>query len=245
MAKDKEEELLNLPEFDEKEFIRSEKNRAKAVVVFFLIGAGVGLLAGYLYDLNLWYFSVLLLFIFILFFRIIMNALGLEMPKTGGQKVFLFMEFFLTFIIFWVLFLNPPISVVSGLEASHVQINHNGDWVPVNLEKGSNNVYVLNSTFTQVPVSIYWNVTVSYPKALSSVSVIVSLYGPSSSTPLRTSTVSAGFHQHMNYVYYVYFNTTARYYPNSGNYLEVTFNALSNGESIHPADFQVILSTAT
>lgn len=224
MARDKEEELLNLPEFDETEFIRSEKNRAKAVIFFFLIGAALGLLAGYLFDIGLWYFSVILAFIFLLFLRFIMNALNLEMPKTGGQRIFLVMEFILTFIVFWILFLNPPLSVVSGPQVSNIQVQgSNGQWTGISQLSG--NIYAWYVNNVSYRTYLYF----VYP--INSISVNELLYsGPPSLA--ASSILKSAYNVTHNYVNnHLYFNISKGFEPSSGKYLEIQISTEAHGHS--------------
>lgn len=239
MAKDSEEQLLDLPDFDEREFLKSERNRAKAVVYFFLIGAGLGLLSGYLFVAHMWYFALLLIFVFLVFLRFIMEALGLEMPKTGGQRVFLVMELVLTWLVFWILFLNPPLSVVSDVQVSNIQVNENGSWVA--LKETGNNVY---------PWYIgdkSYNVTVSYAHPFTVTYVNETLYSSTASgnviskgpisVNLNTVTVN-------ELKSYLYFSISSGFTPNSGQYLDIQITAVSNGVS-HTSSFQLVLAAVT
>lgn len=224
MARDKEEELLNLPEFDEKDFIRTERNRARAVVTFFLIGAGFGLLAGYLYDLKLWYFSVILVFVFLLFMRFIMQALRLELPKTTGQRFFLVMEFILTFIIFWILFLNPPFSVVSGPQVSNIQVQGaNGQWTGVT--ELSTNVYAWTPGNSSYRAYVYF----VYP--ITTIQVNEKLYnGPPQTSGANLAREATNITH--NYAGdHLYFNITSNFRPSAGYYLVIEVVTLAHGES--------------
>ncbi len=220
MARDKEEELLDLPEFDEKEFIRSEKNRAKAVVTFFLIGAGMGLLAGYLYDIHLWYFAVLLLFVFIVFIRFIMQALKLEVPKTNGQKFFLFMEYFLAFIIFWVLFLNPPFSVVSGPQISNIQVQGTGGtWESASA--------LTNNFYSYTPGNNSYRAYIYFVYPIESIQVNELLYASLTSTSTLRQDQNISYHYVGNEIY---FNITSGFQPVQGRYLVFQILTYAHGQ---------------
>ncbi len=189
MPKKKEEPLFVEPEFDEMNFIREEKERAKGVVAVFVIGALIGLLSGYLSLIGLWYFSVLIIFIFLLFLKIILNALRIELPKRNSHKFFLVGEFILTWLIFWILFLNPPLHVVSGPQISDLQSQTSTGWANVNEPK----LDVYNLPVSDHSVRLYIN----YKYPITSVSVNEAPAG----SPSSTSTVQS------NYVGdHVYFN---------------------------------------
>ena len=61
MAKPKDSPLFEEPEFDEKEYLSSESERAKGIVIIFVLGALSGLFAGYLQLLGYWELSALLM----------------------------------------------------------------------------------------------------------------------------------------------------------------------------------------
>ncbi len=168
MAKDKAEPVFEEPEFDEKEFLRSEKERAKGIIIIFLIGALLGLFSGYLLTIGLWYFGVLLFFVIALFLRQIFGILGVPLPKRASHWFYLVMEYLIIWVVFWVIFLNPPLTVASGPQISSPQFQmSDGTWHTLN-QSGSNTYVIYNG---------YYNlgVHVSYMKAITSYSVSESL----------------------------------------------------------------------
>ena len=52
MAKDKDQEIFVEPEFIEKDFLQSEKERAKSTIVMFLLAVALGLFSGYLFLID-------------------------------------------------------------------------------------------------------------------------------------------------------------------------------------------------
>ncbi len=116
MAKDKDQEIFVEPEFIEKDFLQSEKERAKTTIVVFLLAAALGLFSGYLFlIIGIWYVGLLLMFLFIISFKRLVQALHLKMPQRGSQVFILVMVFILTWIIFWTVFLNPPVNSLGGV----------------------------------------------------------------------------------------------------------------------------------
>lgn len=189
MPKKKEEPLFVEPEFDEIAFISEEKERAKAVVAVFIIGALIGLLSGYLSLIGLWYFSILIIFVFLLFLRIILNALRLELPKRTSHRIFVIGEFIFTWLIFWILFLNPPLHVVSGPQISDLQEHTSSGWTSVKEPK----LDVFN-----LPVSTDHGVRlyVNYKYPITSITVQEAPAGSPSSTSALSS------HYAGNYLYF-------------------------------------------
>lgn len=187
MVKKKDEPVFVEPEFDEKEYIREEMERAKSAVVVFLIGALIGLLAGYLDMIGMWYFSILIIFVFLLFFKIILNSLGLEIPRKTTNKIFMGGELVLTWLIFWIIFLNPPVHVVAGPQISNFEMHDTSGWASISQSKG---VYQLPVTNHSVRLYIHYK----YP--ITSVSVTEALSGSSTFSHLSSNYAGS----------YVYFN---------------------------------------
>lgn len=193
MAKKKEEPLFVEPEFDEREYLRDQKETAKAVVTIFVIGALIGLLSGYLMLSGLWYFSILIIFVFLLFLKVILNALGMELPKRNSQKLFLVGEFILTWLVFWILFLNPPLHVVSGPQISDLQVPSSSGTGWVSAQEPKLDIY-------NVPVSDHsLRLYINYKYPITSISVTQAPKGsPTSTTQLPNNHVGN----------YLYFNLT-------------------------------------
>ncbi|MCL4329684.1 MAG: hypothetical protein M1533_01615 [Candidatus Thermoplasmatota archaeon] len=170
MAKDKAEPVFEEPEFDEKEFLRSEKDRAKGIILIFIIGALLGLLSGYFLTIGLWYFAVLLFFVIALFLKQIFGVLGVPLPKRGSHWFYLVMEYLIVWLVFWVIFLNPPLSVASGPQISSPQFQMaGGTWQTLN-QSGSN-TYVIYGGYYDLGVHV------SYMKPITSYSVSESFSG--------------------------------------------------------------------
>lgn len=121
MPKDKEQEVFVEPEFNERDFLSSEKERAKATIVVFLIAAGIGLASGVLYMMGIWYVGVIIMLLLMLYFKRLLKMLHLQVPQVTSHFFFLFMVFFLTWIIFWTVSLNAPLQNIAGPEVKDLQ----------------------------------------------------------------------------------------------------------------------------
>ncbi|PYB68875.1 hypothetical protein DMB44_01605 [Thermoplasma sp. Kam2015] len=128
MPKDSEEPLVKIPEFDERKFLFDEKERAKSIVVIFVIGAIVGTISGYMQLLGYWYLSLILILVVLLFSEYIMKGLGVQVSKKTSHRILLVGEFLLTWLVFWILVLNPPLNHVSGPEIANLQMYSSGVW---------------------------------------------------------------------------------------------------------------------
>ncbi|MDA8144243.1 MAG: hypothetical protein M0T81_09700 [Thermoplasmatales archaeon] len=166
MVKPKAEPIFEEPEFDEREYLEGEKERAKTMIVTFVIGAFLGLFAGYIYILGYGYLDILLIFVFIIFIKQILKGLGLTLPKRTWHWVLVGGEFLLTVIIFWTIFINPPITTVSSIQISGLQYNSSGSWVS---PATTSNINILGS-----PGSYSMRAYVNYNSPISNVTVTAS-----------------------------------------------------------------------
>src|SRR5579875_512433 len=122
MAKSKDEPLFEEPEFDEREYIESEKERAKAIIFIFIIGALIGLLSGYFQILGYTYLSVILMLVFLVVLSRILKFLGVKLSTRASHRIINYGEYVLTWMLFWIVFLNPPIHTVSPPQIVSLQV---------------------------------------------------------------------------------------------------------------------------
>jgi hypothetical protein len=211
MAKQKSEPIFEEPEFDEREYLEGEKERAKTLVVAFVIGAVLGLLSGYIYVLGYGYLDILLIIVFLALLKQILSALKLTLPKRTWHWFLVGAEFLLTIIIFWTIFINPPITTVSNIQISPLYYNDNGSWVKLSESNGQYQVSPSLSVFS-------FKVYVNYNSPITNVTV--------SSTALINQSYSRSSH-------YEYFNVTV---PSFGSSVAVTLTATASDRT-STADF--------
>ncbi|MCL4307240.1 MAG: hypothetical protein M1592_00470 [Candidatus Thermoplasmatota archaeon] len=144
--------LFEEPEFDEVEYIRSERNRSVIVMFIFLIGALAGLLAGYLQLIGYTYLSVLLFFVIAIFLGKILTSMGFKLPQRTSHKAINYLIFFAVFLLFWIIFLNPPVHTVSAPQVVNVQALYNGHYVTMT---STSNIYEINTSLTSVPYMVH------------------------------------------------------------------------------------------
>ncbi|MGC8608269.1 MAG: hypothetical protein ACP5UV_00160 [Thermoplasmata archaeon] len=159
MPKDDEEPLVNIPEFNERDFIYNEKERAKSIVIIFVIAAIVGIVSGYLQLIGYWYFSVLLIIVVLLFSETILKALKVNFSKKTTHRILLVGELFLTWLVFWIMVLNPPITHVSGPEISGLQMYQSSSWSTPSLTSGAYSVPFGQTDSFRVYIFAYSGVT--------------------------------------------------------------------------------------
>ena len=190
MAKDKDQEIFVEPEFIEKDFLQSEKERAKSTIVMFLLAAALGLFSGYLFLIGIWYVGLLLMFLFIISFKRLIQALHLKMPQRGSQVFILVMVFILTWIIFWTVSLNPPVSSVGGPQVSSIQVYNpsTSSWSSL---AESNGIYHYSITQNGV---LSMRLYISYITTINNVTITVSSAG-STASPVT-------FNYFNNYAYF-------------------------------------------
>lgn len=220
MAKDKDQEVFVEPEFNQRDFLNSEKQRAKATIVVFLLAAALGLVSGYFYIIGIWYVAVIIVLLLLIYFKRLLRALHLKVPEVSSHMFFLVMVFFLTWIIFWTVSLNPPIHTTAQPEIKDLEYHFGNvtNWTGVS---GSNNVYTIN-----IPQNNYntaFRMNVSYVKSLETANI--TLYQ-----------VSGGSHSTMTSHYFngwLYFNQTLST-SGSGSVYDYSVNIIFNGVSSQP-----------
>ena len=129
MAKPKEEPVFEIPEFDETEYIRKERERAKAIIIIFLLGLLTGFLAGYLQLLGYTYLSVIIMLVVLVFLGKILRFFKVKVSELNSHKFLNGAMYFLTWMLFWIVFLNPPLHTVSAPQISQADIHVDGHLV--------------------------------------------------------------------------------------------------------------------
>ena len=191
MAKNKTDEPVFVePEFNEREYIVEEKERAKTTVFVFILGILSGLLEGFLEMNGLYYLSILLFILTLLGLFKILPLLKLRIPTRNSHKFYLFMMVLLTSILFWSVALNPPISVNTQPALSLQQYSSNS-WISVN-QSGGNYVLPVSSTHSNFSLrdGIYFANNINAVSFTSSISngltYCDSSYYGTSNTPIQT-----------------------------------------------------------
>ncbi len=203
MPKDKTTDLLNAEPFEEKEFLTYEKDRAKAVITVFIMAFLLAIASTYLYLQGLWYMAVLLFFILVLFLKYVLSYLKIPFPKRGWHKFLLFAQLFFTWLIFWIVFLNPPFAVVSGPQIGPPQYEPSANvWQTLS---GTGGVY-------DIPYNASHSIRVSVSFVSGITSYTVSQLYKGTLTDLTSNLFSGS----------IYFNTTASPFAGYPVYLTIT-----------------------
>ncbi len=154
MSKDKAEPAFVEPEFNKIEFLESEKERAKAVIFMFVLGLLLAILSAELYLNGMWYFAVLIFIAILYFIKFIFQTLKLSLPERSSHKLFLFAEFFFTWLVFWIILLNPPFATVSGPQFSAPQASIHGFDNYTALSQVSSGTYSITQGVTSMRIQI-------------------------------------------------------------------------------------------
>ena len=164
MAKPKESILFEEPEFDEKEFLVMEKERAKGILLIFVIGALSGILAGYLQLLGYTYLSILLMLAILVLLSRILTVFGIRASERVSHKVINYGTYALTWLLFWIIFLNPPLHVVSSPQIDNFAVQQSGQttWTTMNL--GANDVYQSPTGANQYSIHLTYKYNFSVTK---------------------------------------------------------------------------------
>ncbi|MGP6220656.1 hypothetical protein [Caldiplasma sukawensis] len=144
MPKNKDEPVFKLPEFNEEEYLKYERNRSSTTIVVFVFAILAGFAEGFLELFGYGYLSVLLFLVLLMLLFRILGYLKLPIPQRSSHKFYLIAVFFLASILFWSLALNPPISVNTEPSIT-MQYLHNGSWVNVNQTNGKFTLFTITS----------------------------------------------------------------------------------------------------
>lgn len=211
MAKKPDEPLFVEPEFNEREFLETEKERAKSTIVVFIIGALLGIFSGYLDLLGYAYISVLLIFVFIIFIAKILLKMNIRIPKRTSHKLYTYAVLFFSWLIFWIIFLNAPFHTLTGPQFTSLEYkDSSGSWTAV---ASHNGVYSVSAGTISYKMYAYY----IHPLNNSNVYVNYTPAGGTSSTSL-----SSNLHDN-----YLYFNLTGT----AGTTYDVYLNWHSYGKS--------------
>jgi hypothetical protein len=210
MAKKPDEPLFVEPEFNEKDFLETEKERAKSTIVVFLIGALLGILSGYLDLLGYAYISVLLIIVFILFIARILQKMNIRIPKRTSHKFYTYAVLFFSWLIFWIIFLNAPFHTLTGPQFTNLEYNDSGVWTAVPNHSGTYSVSAGRISYKMYAYYIH-------PLNNSNVYLNYTPAGGTSSTP-----ISSNLHNN-----YLYFNLTGT----AGTTYDLYIDWHSNGKS--------------
>ncbi len=123
-----EEPLFEEPKFDKRKYLSYERERAKAIISVFIAGALIGLLSGELEIYGYWYFAIILIIVVIYFLRNIITLFKITVPKQTSHKLLMYLELIITWLVFWIIALNPPLHVASGPEVIDLEYLHQGNW---------------------------------------------------------------------------------------------------------------------
>ncbi len=134
--KKNEEPIFEEPKFDKREYLSYERERAKSIILVFITGAIVGLLSGYLEIFGYWYIAILLIIAIMYLLGRIIKLFKITMPKRTSHKFLIYAELILTWFVFWIIALNPPLHVASGPEVIDLSVYHSGAWKAVTESNG-------------------------------------------------------------------------------------------------------------
>ncbi len=222
MPKDKDQEVFVEPEFNKRDFLTSEKDRAKATIVVFLLAAALGLASGYLFIIGIWYVGVLIMVLLMVFFKRLLTFLHLKIPKVNNHLILMFLVFFLTWIIFWTVALNAPLHSAAGVEVKDVQYHFTG------------------GNFTSVSErNGYYSIPISQNDCVTSFRILVSYVSPLTNVSLTG--ISGQSHYSDGWLY---FNESLSYGGSSSEYTFTVTTVVNNVYYNEPINIKVIQSSS-
>jgi len=150
MAKRKkiEEEEIQLPQFDAKEYFRKEKEKTKLYIIYSILAVILGVSSAILQIHGLAYISPLLglaTIFFFIYFSDTLFHIDLDIKDKIGPIFVLFMLYLAT----WILALNAPFADVSPPSIKGVYYYKNGTWEKCEYYQG---VYFVNTSDDYVKI---------------------------------------------------------------------------------------------
>lgn len=179
MAKPKENPLFEEPEFDEKEYLLIERERAKGILVIFVIGALSGIFAGYLQLLGYTYLAILLMLAILILLTRILKTLGIGISDRTSHRVINYGTYVLTWLLFWIIFLNPPLHVVSSpqIQTISAQPPSSSQYVPLTLSS--------SDTYQLTPGTSHFSIYLTYKYDFNITSLNYQQSSSTTQTPIQ------------------------------------------------------------
>ncbi len=106
MAKKKEDEDIELPELDEKTFLKREISKGKGVVVTYLFGIVLGFISAFFQYIGLLALSYIAGLAFAFLIPYIVKYMGIEIERKS--LTYDIIVYILGWITFWIIAINPP-----------------------------------------------------------------------------------------------------------------------------------------
>ncbi len=160
MAKPKESTLFEEPEFDEKEFLTIERDRGIGIIVIFIVGALSGILAGYLQLQGYAYLSVLLMLAVLVLLTRILKALRIKVSARASHRIINYGMYIFTWLLFWIILLNPPVSVVSSPQIHTFQVDQAGTWSNLNITHTGAYIGLIGSNQYSIHLTYKYNFSI-------------------------------------------------------------------------------------
>ena len=166
MAKPKESTLFEEPEFDEKEFLTIERDRAIGIIVIFVIGALSGVLAGYLQLQGYTYLSILIMLAFLVGLTKILKSLRIKVSERSSHRIINYGMYIFTWLLFWIIILNPPINVVSSPQIHSFQYeNSPGNYTSIGTSKVGDYQGIIGAHTYSIHLTYRYNFSVASSNA--------------------------------------------------------------------------------
>ena len=159
---EEEKELFVEPEFDEREFLKSEIKKGKGITIIFLLAIGAGFLSAYLQvyvDIFLAaFFGLVLLF----GIKPILTFFNAEF-QGRNTWIYAIFAFILIWLSIWSVALNPPFNDLSPPQIKEVVVVYsNGTAVTVySYLHGTKNVKIRWENVSEIKAKVYDNAKVS------------------------------------------------------------------------------------
>ncbi len=159
---EKEEEIFKEPEFDVREFLKSEIKKGKGITILFLLSVGVGFLSAYLQVYVDIFLAVFIGFILLFAIKPILSFFNAEFHGRNTW-IYAIFAFLLIWLSIWSVALNPPFNDLTPPQIKEVLVEYsNGTTLVIySYFHGITNKNIDWKNVTKIKAKVFDNVKVS------------------------------------------------------------------------------------
>ncbi len=159
---EEESELFKEPEFNEREFLKSEIKKGKGITIIFLLALGVGFLSAYLQIYVDLFLAVFIGFALLFGIKPILTFFNAEFHGRNTW-IYAILAFLLIWLSIWSVALNPPFNDVSPPQIKEVIVGYsNGTSLTIySYFHGITKKNVKWENVTEIKVKVFDNVKVN------------------------------------------------------------------------------------
>lgn len=118
--------IFTPPDFDENEYLKNEVNKGKMLIFTFILAVIIGIVSGYMHVYGQASLAVVITFGILFTISSIFEKFKIEKPIDKKGWMSMIGVYFFTWLIFWIIVLNPPFNDLSAPQIELAQDNNTG-----------------------------------------------------------------------------------------------------------------------